>query len=150
MAQPDRLQTLEQLAAFNETQASRQLAERLRALDTEDQRLRQLQGYVGEYAARRADGAATSVAALTAGRRFVDRLQTAVRQQAEVVQRARQTVDQATAQWRAARARRLALARLREREAARLAERRDRRDQARLDELATTRAARAGSDRSEL
>jgi flagellar protein FliJ len=144
----NRLATLERLAGFNEAQAARTLADRMRQLDSEEQRLRQLAAYQEEYRGR--DLTAAHVAELATTRRFIERLHAAVRQQAEAVQRAKDQVDQASTHWRATRARQKALGRLREREAERLAEQTDRREQGRLDELATNRAARQESDPPEV
>lgn len=139
MSRPDRLATLERLAAFEEAQAARLAADRQRGVATEEERLRQLQEYLREYALRDATPGATHVAALTSTRRFLDRLREAAGRQLDVVRQARDQADAAAARFRAARARREALAKLRDRAAAAAASERDRREQRRLDELATTR-----------
>jgi flagellar export protein FliJ len=139
----DRLQSLEQLAGFEEAQGARRLAEGLRSVAREEDRLRQVQAYLDEYARRSvATGPALGTAALLDGRRFVGRLRAAVVQQAAVVAREREQADQLATAWRAARARRLAFVRLRERQAAARREERDRQEQRIQDEIAQGRPAR--------
>jgi flagellar export protein FliJ len=143
MARHDRLQSLEQLAAFEEAQGARRLAERLQSVAVEEERLRQVRAYLDEYASRAvATGPAMTPGALLDGRRFVTRLRTAVTQQEAVVDRERDQADQQAAAWRAARARRLAFARLRERQAAAEAGQRDRQEQRVQDEIAQGRTGR--------
>jgi flagellar FliJ protein len=142
VSRPDRLATLERLAAFEATQAARLVAERQRGVVAEEERLRQLEGYLHDYARRDTTPGVTTVAALTATRRFLDRLREAAGRQREAVRQAREQAEAAAMRFRAARARREALARLRERAAAAAAGRRAQREQRRLDELATTRHGR--------
>jgi flagellar protein FliJ len=136
MRRRNRMQSLQRLAAHTEAENARRLAERLRGLDTEERRLEQIRGYLADYAqsATRSDAAVT-LSALKSSRGFLTRLKDAVDQQRGTVEQQRQQAEQQAVQWRAARARSLALARLGERIEEREQLRQDRRDQARLDEV---------------
>jgi flagellar FliJ protein len=136
MRHRDRLKTLQQLAAHAEAEAARHLGERQRALAAEEQRLRQIHGYLQDYERRTGTtGILTSVTALTSGRRFLDRLRDAVGQQQGVVENHRRLVEQQSGQWRAARAKRQALEKLGERRLEAETARREAREQRRLDEV---------------
>ena len=136
MGRRKRLKSIEQVAEYAEAASARQLAERLRALNTEERRLEQLAGYLAEYE-QQARGAqrATSLGALRSRRSFIERLRGAVTEQHGVVETQRCQAEQQTGQWRAARAHSLAMQRLGERVDQRERERRERREQATLDEI---------------
>jgi flagellar FliJ protein len=147
----NRIETLQRLASHTEADNARRLAERLRALDTEERRLQQIRGYLAEYSKGgggngQVTGMGTgqpssmTISSLRSGRGFLERLRTAVDEQRGTVETQRQQVEQQTLQWRAARARTRSLEKLGERQAEQDREVRDRREQARLDEIATSRS----------
>lgn len=141
MPRRKRIDVLQRLAGHTEAENARRLGERLRALDTEERRLQQIRGYLAEYTLGtvRPAGAMT-IGSLKSSRGFLGRLRDAVDQQRGAVESQRQQVEQQTRQWQAARARTRSLEKLGERQARHEREREDRREQARLDEVATTRA----------
>jgi flagellar FliJ protein len=136
-----RIETLQRLASHTEGENARRLAERLRALDTEEHRLQQIRGYLAEYAKGPGTGQPPSmtIGSLKSGRGFLERLRGAVDEQRGTVEIQRQQVEQQTLQWRAARARTRSLEKLGERQARQERERLDRREQARLDEIGIAR-----------
>ena len=142
VAKKSRIETLQRLASHTEAENARRLAERLRALDTEERRLQQIRGYLAEYAKGPGTGGSPSmtIGSLKSGRGFLERLRGAVDEQRGTVETQRQQVEQQTLQWRAARARTRSLEKLGERQAAAEMERLDRREQARLDEVANSRS----------
>jgi len=136
MRRRNRLQSLERLAAHTEAENARRLAERLRGLDTEERRLEQIRSYLADYAKGSTPADSTlTISALQSQRGFLGRLRDAVDQQRGTVDQQRQQAEQQAAQWRSARARTLALKRLGERLDEQERERKDRRDQARMDEV---------------
>lgn len=160
MAKRDRIGTLQRLASHTEAENARRLAERLRTLDLEERRLQQIRTYLAEYtgaapgtttgtttgttAGAGADTGAMTISHLRSTRGFVERLRNAVDAQRGTVERQRQLVNQQTAQWRAARSRTRSLELLGERRDEVERERQARRDQAAMDELATTRNGHSG------
>ncbi len=144
MAKRDRIETLQRLASHTEASDARQLAERLRALDTEERRLTQIRGYLAEYAQVSGLGSgqpkSVTIGSLRSGRGFLERLRVAVDEQRGAVETQRQLVDQQTLQWRASRARTRSLEKLGERLGRQERDHRDRREQTRLDEVATSRS----------
>ena len=141
MAKRDRIATLQRLAGHTEAENARRLAERLRALDTEERRLQQIRGYLAEYAqSGNSQPASMTISSLRSGRGFLERLRDAVNEQRGTVETQRHQVDQQTLQWRAARARTRSLDKLGEHLGQQDQERRDRREQNRLDELAISRS----------
>ncbi len=140
VAKRDRIGTLQRLAAHAAAEQARRLTERVQTLDAEERRLQQIRGYLAEYADhRREHDAALTISSLRSSRGFMDRLRGAVDGQRGTVELQRQQVDQQATQWRAARTRSLSLERLGDRLDAQERERRDRREQARLDEMASQR-----------
>jgi flagellar FliJ protein len=140
MSRADRLESLERLAGFDEDEAARRLGAALQRVAAEEERLRQLCGYLDEYAARGSQPrGALATAALVDGRRFVARLRDAVVQQEGALTRAKADADQLAAAWRASRARRLAFTRLREQALRETRARRDRHEQRLQDEIARGR-----------
>lgn len=148
MARRDRIGTLERLAGHTEAESARKLAERLRALDVEERRLLQIRGYLAEYAggttSAMTPGGSMTIGSLRSNRGFIDRLHHAVDEQRGTVEMHRRLVEQQTTQWRTARSRTRSLTRLGERQDEAERERQARREQAALDELATTRNGHAG------
>jgi len=139
-----RLEMLQRLASHTEGENARRLAERLRALDTEERRLQQIRGYLAEYSKGTVPGTSQpptmTIGSLKSGRGFLERLRGAVDEQRGTVETQRQQVEQQTLQWRAARARTRSLEKLGERQAEAERERLDRREQSRLDEIASSRS----------
>jgi len=145
VAKRDRIATLQRLASHTEAETARRLAERLRALETEERRLQQIRGYLAEYAqSSHSQPASMTIGSLRSGRGFLERLRGAVNEQRGAVETQRQLVDQQTQQWRAARARTRSLEKLGENLGQAEQERRDRREQSRLDEIATSRCGPPG------
>ncbi|MEO8444762.1 MAG: flagellar export protein FliJ [Gammaproteobacteria bacterium] len=154
MARRSRIQTLQRLAGHTEADHARRLAERLRALDVEERRLQQIRGYLAEYTQAPGHGSGSghgigqasappaksmTISSLRSGRGFLERLRGAVDEQRGTVETQRQQVEQQTLQWRSARARTRSLEKLDERLEHQERDQRDRKEQGRLDEIATTR-----------
>ena len=135
----NRIETLQRLASHTEGENARRLADRLRALDTEERRLQQIRGYLAEYAKGNGQSQSMTIGSLKSGRGFLERLRSAVDEQRGTVETQRQQVEQQTLQWRAARARTRSLEKLGERQAEKERERLDRREQIRLDEIGNSR-----------
>ncbi|MGQ5300072.1 flagellar export protein FliJ [Xanthomonas arboricola] len=91
MMQSKRIDPLLRRAQEQEDKVARDLAERQRALDTHQSRLEELRRYAEEYANSHMAG--TSAAALTNRRAFLDRLDSAVLQQAQTVETNRNKVE---------------------------------------------------------
>ena len=140
-----RIEVLQRLASHTEAENARRLAERLRALDTEERRLQQIRGYLAEYAKGASQAASMTIGNLKSGRGFLERLRSAVDDQRGNVETQRIQVEQQTQQWRAARSRTRSLDKLAERQALQEREQLDRREQGRLDEIANNRT---GPDRN--
>jgi flagellar FliJ protein len=140
VAKKTRIETLRRLASHTETENARRLAERLRALDTEERRLQQIRGYLAEYAKGTGQQPSMTIGSLKSSRGFLERLRGAVDEQRGTVETQRQQFEQQTLQWRAARARTRSLEKLGERQAQADRERLDRREQSRLDEVANSRS----------
>ena len=150
MKQSHRLDPLLRRAQDHEDEVARALAERQQSLDMHQSRLEELRRYVDEYANQQmasAQMAATSPSQLMNRRAFLDRLDSAVQQQSQTVDRNRERVD-------AERARLLLASRdkqVLEQLAAsyRVQERQivDRRDQREMDDLGARRARLAAAAR---
>lgn len=137
MARRNRMQVLQKLASHTEAEASRRLADRLKLLDADEKRLEQIRGYLADYSgSSQSNPSGITVSALRSNRGFMQRLRNAVDEQRGNVETQRHQAEQHAAQWRAARARSLALEKLGERIEEREQQRRDRVEQARLDEIA--------------
>ncbi len=91
MMQSKRIDPLLQRAQQHQDEAAHDLAERQRALETHVSRLDELRRYAEEYAIGQL--AATSAAALNNRRAFLDRLDSAVQQQAQTVDSNRAKVE---------------------------------------------------------
>ncbi len=144
VAKRDRIATLERLASHTEAGHARQLAERLRALDAEERRLQQIRGYLAEYSLGNSQPKAQTISSLRSSRGFLERLRSAVDEQRGAVETQRQLVDAQTLQWRAARSRTRSLEKLGEHLGEQDREIRDRREQNRLDEIASVRSTPTG------
>ena len=145
MKQSRRLDPLLRRAQDHEDEVARALAERQQSLDMHQSRLEELRRYADEYA--NAQMAATSPSQLMNRRAFLDRVDSAVQQQSQTVDRNRERVD-------AERARLLLASRdkqVLEQLAAsyRVQERQivDRRDQREMDDLGARRARLAAAAR---
>ena len=96
MKQSHRLDPLLRRAQDHEDEVARTLAERQQSLDMHQSRLEELRRYVDEYANQQmasAQMAATSPSQLMNRRAFLDRLDSAVQQQSQTVDRNRERVD---------------------------------------------------------
>ena len=91
MKQSHRLDPLLRRAQDHEDEVARTLAERQQSLDMHQSRLEELRRYADEYA--NAQMAATSPSQLMNRRAFLDRLDSAVQQQSQTVDRNRERVD---------------------------------------------------------
>jgi flagellar protein FliJ len=91
MMQSRRIDPLLRRAQEHEDEVARDLAERQRVLETHVARLDELRRYAEEYAGGQV--AATSAAALTNRRAFLDRLDSAVQQQMQTVDQNRSKVE---------------------------------------------------------
>jgi flagellar protein FliJ len=91
MMQSRRIDPLLRRAQEHEDTVARDLAERQRALSLHESRLEELRGYAEEYA--NSQMAATSPAQLANRRAFLDRIDQALKQQAQTVDRSRASVD---------------------------------------------------------
>ncbi|AAM41211.1 flagellar export protein FliJ [Xanthomonas campestris] len=91
MMQSKRIDPLLRRAQEQEDKVARDLAERQRALDTHQSRLEELRRYAEEYASSQMSG--TSAVALSNRRAFLDRLDSAVLQQAQTVESNRAKVE---------------------------------------------------------
>jgi flagellar export protein FliJ len=134
------LHTIQRLAEHGADAASREVGARLRALRAEEERLRQVTGFLDHYDRLSVTGAAGMALGTLQGRRqFAARLRDAADRQREAVRaeeaRYRGQVDR----WRAARAQALALQRFNQRLRQAEREHAERREQAALDEMALRR-----------
>ena len=129
----NRLRPVRTLADNDALNSSRRVADSRDALETEQQRLEQLQGYLQEYQAMANESRTASE--IASRRDFLKRLRDAVAQQLEVVERHRLELEHELDTWKDARARSLALNRLAERADRAEREKEDRRDQHRMDEI---------------
>ncbi len=137
MARRNRMQVLQKLAEHTEAEASRRLAERLKLLNAEERRLEQIRNYLADYSGNsQPNPPAMTISALRSNRGFMERLRNAADEQRGNVETQRHQAEQHAAQWRAARARSLALERLGDRIEQREQQRQDRLEQLRLDEIA--------------
>lgn len=143
MQRRNRLTPLRKLAAFNESDNARRLADRLRTVQIEEQRLLQISGFLTEYEQHAAAiRGSVGVRSLQTARQFVERLRAAVAEQKASTETQRQLAEQQAVAWRAARARAKSLERLEQRAEDDERDRRDRREQVTLDEIARDQAQR--------
>jgi flagellar FliJ protein len=134
------LDSLQRLAEFGADAASRDVGQRLRTLRAEEERLRQIDGYLQHYDRVSVDGSAGLTVSMVTGRRqFAARLRDAANRQRQVVAEEEARYHQQIDRWRGARAQALALQRFNERIREREQEHRDRNEQRLLDEMAQRR-----------
>jgi flagellar export protein FliJ len=134
------LHTLQRLAEHGADAASRDVGQRLRALRAEEERLRQVRGFLDHYEQLSVKGGeGLTVGRVQSRRQFAARLRDAAERQRQVVAEQETHYHGQMERWRAARAHALALQRFNERTRARELERRERREQSRLDEIALRR-----------
>jgi flagellar FliJ protein len=134
------LRALQRLAEHAADSASREVGERLRLLRAEEERLRQIGGYLDQYEqlSTRPDANCT-LATLQGRRQFAARLREATQRQHEVVVQEEASYQRRVEYWREARARALALQRFNERLREQELERLARAEQHTLDEIALQR-----------
>lgn len=137
MKQSNRMDPLLRRAQDHEDEVARALAERQQALDMHQSRLEELRRYADEYA--NAQMAATSPAQLMNRRAFLDRLDSAVRQQSQTVDRNRERVDAERARLLLASRDKQVLEQLAASYRAQEQKAADRRDQREMDDLGARR-----------
>jgi flagellar export protein FliJ len=134
------LHTIQRLAEYRADSASRDVGTRLRALRAEEERLRQVNSFLRHYDELSVTSAPGMTASAMLGRRqFAGRLRDAAERQRQVVEQQEGHYQQQVERWRNARSEALALQRFNERIRHREHERQERREQARLDEIAQRR-----------
>jgi len=136
MARKNPFESLQTLAKGRETRWQRSAGQQLRALQTEQQRLEQLHNFAEEYStAPAAPDTSQSILAVRGQRQFVDRLRDAVGQQQQTVATRHAAAEREVAEWRQARAKRMALDKFVERRREAETRKRDRSQQRALDEV---------------
>ncbi len=134
------LHSLQRLAEFAAAAASRDIGQRLRSLRAEEERLRQVDSFVGQYDRLSVSGTpGLTVGGLTGRRQFTTRLRDTAERQRQAVQECELRYRQQVERWREARAQARALQRFNGRLREREQEQRERREQALLDEVARRR-----------
>ena len=141
MKQSRRLDPLLRRAQDHEDEVARALAERQQSLDMHQSRLEELRRYADEYA--NAQMAATSPSQLMNRRAFLDRLDSAVQQQSQTVDRNRERVDAERARLLLASRDKQVLEQLAASYRAQEQKVEDRRDQREMDALGARRARQA-------
>lgn len=141
MKQSRRLDPLLRRAQDHEDEVARALAERQQALDMHLSRLEELRRYAEDYAG--AQMAATSPSQLMNRRAFLDRLDSAVQQQSQTVDRNRERVDAERARLLLASRDKQVLEQLAASYRAQEQKVEDRRDQREMDDLGARRARQA-------
>ncbi|MEW6764469.1 MAG: flagellar export protein FliJ [Pseudomonadota bacterium] len=141
MTHQQRQQRLERLGEFarqEEDKAARRMAEARARLDEQQQRLSMLEDYQREYAARLSfnTGASSGVFALQNYRAFMARIEEAVIQQRQVVERMEQEHAKLAQAWNEQRTRSRGLHKVEEKLAATIARDQNSRDQRVQDEFA--------------
>ena len=138
MANKKPLDSLQTLAKGRETRWQRSLTAQLGKLQAEQQRLEQLNGFAREYGAKpEASTGSQSILAVRGQRQFVDRLHDAVGQQRKKVAAQQALADRDLANWKQARAKRMALDKFADRQLAEENRKRERSAQRALDEVGT-------------
>jgi len=141
MKQSRRLDPLLRRAQDHEDEVARTLAERQQALDMHLSRLEELRRYAEEYAG--AQMAATSPSQLMNRRAFLDRLDSAVQQQSQTVDRNRERVDAERARLLLASRDKQVLEQLAASYRAQEKQVEERRDQREMDEIGGSRSRQA-------
>ena len=141
MKQSRRIDPLLRRAQDHEDEVARALAERQQALNLHQSRLEELRRFAEEYAG--AQMAATSPAQLMNRRAFLDRLDSAVQQQSQTVDRNREHVDAERARLLLASRDKQVLEQLAASYRAQEKQVADRRDQREMDDIGARRARQA-------
>ena len=147
MMQSQRIDPLLRRAQQREDEVARDLAERQRALETHESRLEELRRYAEEYA--NSQMAATSLAQLANRRAFLDRLESAVQQQCQTVDRNREKVEMERSRLLLASRDKQVLEQLAASYRAQEKVVTDRRDQREMDDLGARRSRQAQREDSE-
>ncbi len=130
------LRTIQTLADTAEAESSKEVSQRLAALNREENRLAQLAEYLAGYEEKeRTDRERQSIASIQSRRRFIERLHEAISQQRQLVENYRQLYEIEADRWREARSHSLGLQKYAERIDQQQDLKQTRRDQARLDEI---------------
>lgn len=134
------LLAIQRLAEHGADAASREVGARLRALRAEEERLRQVAGFLEHYERLTTGGGAGMTLGTLQGRRqFAARLREATDRQRQAVRAEETRYHDQVERWRAARAQALALQRFNERIRQAEHEHAERREQAALDEMGLRR-----------
>ena len=139
MAPPsDRFKPIQKLASNKERNAAAALGESLRQRDAAQQRLAELQSYLAEYLERFAQATRSGISGkqLLEYQVFINKLETAIGQQQELVARSQRQCDSSKAQWQGRFTRVKAVDQVIDRMQADEQRAQDRREQAESDELA--------------
>ncbi len=130
------LKTIQTLADTAEAESSKEVSQRLAALNKEEHRLQQLVEYLADYEAKeRMDRQGQSIAAIRSRRQFIERLHAAINQQKQLVDNYRLLYDNEARRWREARSHSLGLRKYADRIDRQEELKQARRDQSRLDEI---------------
>jgi len=130
------LKTIKTLADTAEAESSKEVSQRLAALNREEKRLVQLIEYLAGYEEKeRAGREGQSITSIQSRRRFIERLREAISQQQQLVKNYRQLYEIEVDRWREARSHSLGLQKYVERIDQQQDLKQNRRDQARLDEI---------------
>ena len=101
MKRSDRIRPIRDLAAAEEGEAGRDLAQARRLVQDHEQRLLQLQQYLDEYHAQTVPGLGpTDAVRLQNYSAFIDRLADAIRRQEQCVTEARDQLERSAETWR--------------------------------------------------
>ena len=97
-----RFKPIHKLASHKERQAAAALGESLKQREAAQQRLDELREYHGEYLERYASATRAGVSSrqILEYQVFINKLETAIAQQEEIVSRSQQDCDSSKAQWR--------------------------------------------------
>lgn len=131
------LHSIQRIAEHGADTAARDVGNRLRSLQAEEERLRQVRAYLEHYERMSVTGAAgLTLGAMQGRRQFAARLRDAVDRQARVVEEHQAHYLQQVERWRDARSRSLSLQRFNQRIRQHETDRLERHEQANLDEIA--------------
>ena len=146
MHKENRLKPIQQLAEQEAAARSREVADRLFHLQTEEQRLYQLQTYLSEYAELAEGQHSTTISASTIQSRqnFYRRLKECVVHQQDVVDTLCTQLEHDVDHWNDARTRSMSYQKFAERLDDEVSEKAERRDQAALDETGQQQYLRQG------
>ncbi|WEF33226.1 flagellar export protein FliJ [Pseudoduganella chitinolytica] len=142
MASTSQLETLIDMARRETDDSAKRLGAALKAVGDAEEKLKMLVGYRDEYG-RRFDASQQAGITPMAYRNFqafMEKLDTAVRGQEEMVRHAQKRSENEKAKWQEAERKRMSYSTLRDREAARLQKIEAKRDQKAMDEHAARQA----------